>query len=359
MPIQPSSSAIPLPSGWTSHVKSAVLQVISLAQFSLAYSRGWAANSPNSRLQLKAELDRAQQEVALLREEQRIKDARMQQLSPHHRPYYPPQERMAILELKAARHWSLAETARAFLVTAETISAWMQRIDEQGPEALVQTHQPVNRYPDFVTYMVQVLKKLCPAMGKKKLTQVLARAGLHLGTTSIGRMLKRKPGRFPSATNSQTDSDGRIVTANYAGHVWHVDLTLIPTGRFWAPWLPFSLPQRWPFAWWAGVIEDHFSRRIMGITAFNSEPSSEAMRAFLGHTKAKARKGPRYIVCDRGKQFDCEAFRQWCQRKGVKKLRYGAIGKTGSIAVVERAILTIKCPLSGLWVSYRREAFLR
>ena len=108
MPAKSSSPEIPLPRGWPSRVKSAILHVISLAQFTLAYTRGWAANSPNSRIRLKAELDRAHQEIALLREEVRIKDARMAQLSPHRRPYYPPTERMAILQLKAARDWNLA-----------------------------------------------------------------------------------------------------------------------------------------------------------------------------------------------------------------------------------------------------------
>jgi hypothetical protein len=32
------------------------LQVISLAQFTMAHTRGWAANSPNSRIHLKAKL---------------------------------------------------------------------------------------------------------------------------------------------------------------------------------------------------------------------------------------------------------------------------------------------------------------
>jgi hypothetical protein len=69
---------------------------------------------------------------------------------------------------------------------------------------------------------------------------------------------------------------------------------------------------------------------------------------------------PRYIVCDRGGQFDCPAFRKWCQRKGIKPPRYGAIGKHGSIAVVERVILTIKCLLGCLaLIPYRREAFLK
>ena len=90
MPAESSTPAIPLPRGWSSHVKSAMLHVISLAQFAMAYTRGWAANSPNARVRLKAEHDRAQQEVALLNEELRILRARVAQLPPHRRPYYPP-----------------------------------------------------------------------------------------------------------------------------------------------------------------------------------------------------------------------------------------------------------------------------
>ncbi len=68
---------------------------------------------------------------------------------------------------------------------------------------------------------------------------------------------------------------------------------------------------------------------------------------------------PKYIVCDRGKQFDCGGFRKWCRKKGIKPPRYGKIGKHGSLAVVERVILTIKCLLGCLpLVPYRRDAFL-
>ena len=82
--------------------------------------------------------------------------------------------------------------------------------------------------------------------------------------------------------------------------------------------------------------------------------------SFFRLTIAKARKAPKYIVCDRGGQFDCDGFRKWCKRKGINRPRYGAIGKHGSIAVVERVILTLKCLLSHLLlVPFRREAFLR
>ena len=78
----PESPRISLPKFWPTRVKSAMLHVISLAQFSMAYSRGWAADSVTPRLRLKARVDQLEQEVALLREEIRIKDVRMVSISP-------------------------------------------------------------------------------------------------------------------------------------------------------------------------------------------------------------------------------------------------------------------------------------
>ena len=180
---------IALPKSWTKHVRTAMLHVISLAQYATAYTRSWAADSTNGRIRIKAEYERSQQEIVLFREEMRIKDTRMALISPHRRPYYPPAERMAILELRAARGWSLQQTADAFLVTAATIASWMKRLDEERPDALVQLREPVNKFPDFVRYAVLRLKTLCPEMGKAKIAQMLCRAGLHLGTTTVGRML--------------------------------------------------------------------------------------------------------------------------------------------------------------------------
>jgi hypothetical protein len=122
---------------------------------------------------MKAERDRALEELLRLREELRIKDARMAIISPHRRPHYPPTERLAILELKSVRGWSLEQTARVFHVTATTIASWLGRLDEEGPDALVQTRTPVNRFPDLVRYIVQRLKTLCPSMGKMKIVGVV------------------------------------------------------------------------------------------------------------------------------------------------------------------------------------------
>ena len=135
-----SSFAVPLPYSWPKHAKAATLHIISLAHFALTQVRGWAANSPIHRVRLTAERDQLNSEVAMVREEIRIKDARMATLAPQRRPHYPPSERMAILQLMAARGWSKAQTGRRFLVTDETVAAWNGRIEEDGPRALVDDH---------------------------------------------------------------------------------------------------------------------------------------------------------------------------------------------------------------------------
>jgi len=165
MPTSPFS--VPLPKSWPKHAKAATLHIISLTHFVLIHVRGFAVNSPIHRVRLAAERDRLDSEVALLRKEIRIKDARMAALAPHRRPHYSPTERMAILELMAARGWSKAEAGRRFLVTDDTVASWSGRIEEDEPGALVNATVPVNKFPDFVAAMVAKLKTLFPMMGRR------------------------------------------------------------------------------------------------------------------------------------------------------------------------------------------------
>jgi transposase InsO family protein len=286
-----SRPTIPLPKQWPSRARSGVLHAISLAHFSLTYTRSWAANSWNARIRLKQENDRVRQELALVREEMRIKDSRMLRVPAQRRPHYPPTERLAILELRAARGWSRSQTARCLLVTTATVCAWMGRLDEEGPRAIVRTSQPVNKFPDFVAYIVRRLKVLCPTMGKAKIAQVFCRAGLHL--------------------------------------------------------------------WWVAVAADHYSRRVVGVAVFDQQPTSVAVRAFLGRAVRKTGAAPRHLITDQGKQFRNKAFGQWCRRRGIRQ-RFGAVGKYGSIAVVERLIRTIRSECTRkLLIPYRRGRFRR
>ncbi len=157
----------------------------------------------------------------------------------------------------------MAQTADRFLLSPTTISSWMGRLDEGGEGALLQTRTPVNRFPDFVRNLVQWLKLVCPRLGKVKIAQILCRVGLHLGPTTVGRMIKEPPPKFPQA--SKTAAGGRVVTAKRPDHVWHIDLTAVPMfSGFWVTWSPFAVFPSWPFGWWVAVVLDHFSRRVQG-----------------------------------------------------------------------------------------------
>jgi putative transposase len=183
-------------------------------------------------------------------------------------------------------------------------------------------------------------------MGKKRIAQVLARAGLQLSATTVGRMLAasvpNQPAPVEDSDKSAREPPNRVVTARHPNHVWHVDLTLVPvTSGRWIPWFPFSLPQVWPFVWHVAVVIDHFSRAVMGFAVFRKEPTSLEIRSFLGRAIHRAGRAPRHIISDKGSQFHCDAFRRWCKRRRIKP-RYGAVGKYGSIAVIERFIRSLK-----------------
>lgn len=96
----------------------------------------------------------------------------------------------------------------------------------------------------------------------------------------------------------------------------------------------------------------------MGVAVFQQVPSSQDVRAFLGRTMQTVRATPKYVICDRGMEFDNAGFRAWCRNKNIRP-RYGAVGQHGSIAVVERFILTLKTYLLGRLaiVPLRRQAF--
>jgi transposase InsO family protein len=305
--------ATTLPRGWPKRVRSAILHVISMAHVSLTATRSWAGNSWNTRIRLKADNQRLRQEISLLQEEIRIKDARMLRIPAQRRPHYPPTERLAILELRAVRGWSLTQAARHLLVATATVAAWMRRLDEEGPHAIVQTLEPVNKLPVFVAYMVKHLKVLCPSLGKVKIARCLCRAGLPLSPTTVRRMLLRQvpPGPQPSPRRAATDTTApRVVTARYPNHVWHCDLTTVPTSLgFWTSWLPQALPQRWPFCWWVAIVIDHYSRRIMGFAIFMRQPTALAVKQLLQRVIRAASCAPRHLITDRGPQFTDGAFR--------------------------------------------------
>jgi putative transposase len=321
--------SLPLPKGWSKSVRSAILNVIGLVRIAMMAGREFLHEEGEPRL---ARIHRLEAEVAMLREEMRVKDARMARIDPHRRPQYAQTEPMAILEIRTIRGWNKTETGRRFLVSDDTIRTWLRRADD---DTLIQTQVPVNRFPDIVRYAVQRIKLFCPTLGKVKIAQMLARAGVHIGKTTVGRILKERPTTEPEPPSGGFAKRTRIV-AKYPSHIWHADLTAVPiSGGYWTRWVPNSLWQRWPVCWWVFDVVDHFSRRSMGIAAFKAKPSSEEVTAALDRIMAKEQVRPKYLIVDQGRQFKCDHFEwTWCPAMNIRP-RFGAVGRHGSIAVVE------------------------
>ncbi len=192
-------------------------------------------------------------------------------------------------------------------------------------------------------------------MGRKRIANVLARTGLHLAPSTVRRMLHRKPVAPPPDRDATacdvdvdveppTDTTGATttrVTAEHPHHLWHIDLTLVPTiGGLWVPWLPLSLATVWPSVWCICAVLDHFTRAPVAWRVFPKEPTAAGVCAVLDDAVERAGRAPRHIVSDKGHQFQGE-YRQWCDRNAVKP-RFGALGQHGSIAVLERFWRSLK-----------------
>jgi transposase InsO family protein len=330
-----------------------LLHAVALARAALVEIYSGFENSPTERLRQAAKIERLSGRVRLLEEMMRIKDRRMALIPPGERPHYVPEDRLAILTLRAAEGWSTAETAREFLLTAQTVASWTRRLDEDGPAALVRTPAPVNRFPDFVALLFQKLRTALPSMGKVRIAQVLARAGLVLSASTVKRLAERRlalpePPRPRAAVGQdETALPRAALKAKHVHHVWHVDLTVVPTGLgFWIPWFPFSFAVSWPFCFWIGVVLDHFSRSVVARRAFLKEPSAVEVCALLDSAVESAGRVSTHIVSDQGPQFR-EAYCAWCARHGTKP-RFGSFRAHGSIAIIER-----------FWRSMKEECFRR
>jgi len=95
----------------------------------------------------------------------------------------------------------------------------------------------------------------------------------------------------------------------------------------------------------------------MCFAIFRNNPTSESVQHYLSNAIDDACVTPKYFICDKGQQFWCGMFKDWCDRRGIAP-RFGAVGQHGGIALIERFILSLKKECTRvIVVPLRREAF--
>lgn len=267
--------------------------------------------------------------VTLLREALDILASRWDKIPERQRPHFTPVARFRILRIKTLLALSADETASTFRVSSATILRWEQEA-LATPEritvgSLLEPVPPVRRYHDTVRHLVRTLS-LAGFPGDRTLAAHLARAGWKLARRTIQRIRKEKPIVPPPAPESPATL-ARAVRARYPHHVWMLDLTEIPG------FLRL-------FCFKLVVVLDVFSRMPLAARAFFAEPSGrDVARLFAAATRRFGH--PRHTVSDQGVQFRSRVFKRALGRLGVRH-RYGAIGRAGSIAIIERFFRTLK-----------------
>jgi len=324
---------IPLPHGWSDLVLMALLHVTTLARLAIMNTRNWPDVECDG-LRLRADNDHLKCEIALLERELAIKDARFSRLPAKKRPEYIPSERLEILLIKTMRGLNNSQLARRFQVTVQTVRRWLRGVCLGNK--IVELPEKATRYPDYLRYVIQQLKMYCPLLGRFKIADILARVGLHISASTVRRIINEPPAVPAVVEDDSPSPKSRILKSKHRNHIWSSDLTLVPTDHgFWLPIAPDTLPQEHPYCFHILNVIDHFSRRYMGFAVFHKNPTADEVVAAMKRICSGNGVVPKYIVLDRGSQFDCKTFRNWCQTKGIK-IRFGKIGEHGSIARVER-----------------------
>ena len=163
-----------------------------------------------------------------------------------------------------------------------------------------------------------------------KIAGVLARAGWTLSKRTVGRILEEKPlAPRPEARPAETCTLSQPIQAKRPNDVVFLDITIQGL---------FGL-----FRFHLAVVFDVFARMPLAWQTFWIEPSG-GMLARLLERASSSFGSASVLITDRGAQFTSETSRAAVANRGIDH-RFGAVGESGSIGILERFWKTLKTEL--------------
>jgi transposase InsO family protein len=261
------------------------------------------------------------------RERADILAARLERVEPRRRRHYTPPLRFRILEHMKRHMLTVEETARRFLVSPQTIYNWVAEMrrhpDATSVGSRVVAVPPVRRYSSAVRRLVQQTNE-AGCGGKRKIAETLLRIAWRISARTVGRIRKEAP-----APPKPEGDPGRPTTVRgiHPNHLWLMDITEIPT-LF--PSLPLHLV----------VLLDACSRLPLVAALRLTRPSAHLAARLLSRA-VDTHGRPRHLVVDQGSQFTAREFRALVKRQGIR-IRYGAVGETHSLGLIDRFFRTFK-----------------
>jgi putative transposase len=281
------------------------------------------------------EIDVLRELAGRLQAENDLLRARLERLGSAHRPRYRAWERLRILWHQARYGLSLRATARAFVLSTQTLVNWYKDAAASAAR-VVAARVPMNRLCDLAAEVARRIRTEWPRWGTRRIAGILARLGLRASRSSVQRALRRpgSPRPFPkAATRART---GRALIAKHPNHIWMIDLT------------PLRRPLR---TLMVGAVIDACSRRVLALRVWSQDPTALQV---VGMLRAAIRSAgtPTWIVTDRGTQFTAAEFLRMLRRHEVRR-RYGAVHRHGSVALIERLWRSLKAEGVTLGLLYR------
>ena len=254
-------------------------------------------------------------------------------MSPHRRPDYSPEQRLAIVQLMRLCDWSLKTTASRFVLHENTIRTWRQMIEGKRSSTTLLGIPRWNLIDDAVRWAVQELRRLFPEQefGSRTIARHLIRAGIAISRRSVQRICREenhiRPGsrrQKPPLTPPAGAVPDHLLTPETPNRVWHLDLAELHI-----LWLRFSI----------AVLLDGCSRRSLRLTIYRGAPTSDDMIALMQDT-AHEHGRPGFLITDHGCQFR-STFRDAIKTLGIRHVR-GKVRCPSFNGKAERLIRTLR-----------------
>lgn len=252
---------------------------------------------------------------------------------------YQPRERLRVLWLCEYFQIPRRRLREMLGVSRSSVHRWLRALRTGVFGSRRPRRAPANKTPQEIVELVWEIFTQNPTWGRHRIAMTLWTVGVFLAPSTVRDILLRpRPEEpVPVAQAAKRRRRGAVrITVTSPNQTWSLDRTRVYRWGIWPTWVL--------------VAVDHFSRKVTTARALYGSGSEWVIEAM---EDAFRRYGaPRKLISDQDPVFTSAAFRELLHRWRVSQ-QFGALGRHGSVAVTERAILTLK----GEWL--RRVPIIR
>jgi hypothetical protein len=175
---------------------------------------------------LQARLEVADLRARLAWEVVDILGARLGRIPEKKRPYFTPEQRFRILEIKNFLAWNAHQAAKVFVVCSNTILNWERSADPNAKSVGVSVRltPPLRRACDAARHLAVTIASR-GFIGNDLASRILAHAGWRIAPRSIGRYRKETTVAETLPPTTAPTRVTRPVSASFVNHVWMLDVS--------------------------------------------------------------------------------------------------------------------------------------